>query len=712
METNTELELAWRCVVQTGTHLFLTGKAGTGKTTFLHQLKTTSPKRMVVLAPTGIAAINAGGVTIHSFFQLPFAPYIPGTEFATDTKYQFNKEKINIIRSLDLLVIDEVSMVRADLLDSVDAILRRYRRTTVPFGGVQLLLIGDLHQLSPVIKEEERRLLEAYYPSSYFFNSKALQKTAYLTIELKQVYRQSEKHFLDLLNQIRDNKATSTTLEELNKRYIPDFVPPAGEEYIRLTTHNYQAQTINDQHLAKISSPAFSYKAQVNGNFPQHAYPADELLTIKEGAQIMFIKNDVSFPKRFYNGKIGKVTHIDEHVIEVQTNDDPEPFSLQKAVWTNAKYVLNKETNEISEDIEGTFEQYPIRLAWAITIHKSQGLTFDKAIIDIASSFAHGQTYVALSRCRTLNGMVLNSPISHRAIIKDAVIHDFVQQSATDAPDESKIAVLERAYFSYLVTEMVQFSDITKLLVRGSYLFKESPLIGMYPSIHEQLKQSIEHIQQDIEQVSSRFLSVFFSMFRNTPDYQDNAALQERIQSAASYFLVQLNTLVAPLIAAIKVDVDNKETEKQVNDLHAQLSETLQIHTACLSSCKNNGFSVSAYQKAKLEAAIEHPSTKKRTAKASEKQKVSINSGETEHAQLYEHLRAWRLQEASERKLPAYAILHQKALLGIVQHLPLSPTELLQIPHLGKRTVTKFGDALIEIVREFVQSKENDKTNS
>ena len=611
METNTELELAWRCVVQTGTHLFLTGKAGTGKTTFLHQLKTTSPKRMVVLAPTGIAAINAGGVTIHSFFQLPFAPYIPGTEFATDTKYQFNKEKINIIRSLDLLVIDEVSMVRADLLDSVDAILRRYRRTTVPFGGVQLLLIGDLHQLSPVIKEEERRLLEAYYPSSYFFNSKALQKTAYLTIELKQVYRQSEKHFLDLLNQIRDNKATSTTLEELNKRYIPNFIPPAGEEYIRLTTHNHQAQTINDQHLAKISSPAFSYKAQVNGNFPQHAYPADELLTIKEGAQIMFIKNDVSFPKRFYNGKIGKVTHIDEHVIEVQTNDDPEPFSLQKAVWTNAKYVLNKETNEISEDIEGTFEQYPIRLAWAITIHKSQGLTFDKAIIDIASSFAHGQTYVALSRCRTLNGMVLNSPISHRAIIKDAVIHDFVQQSATDAPDESKIAVLERAFFSYLVTEMVQFSDITKLLVRGSYLFKESPLIGMYPSIHEQLKQSIEHIQQDIEQVSSRFLSVFFSMFRNTPDYQDNAALQERIQSAASYFLVQLNTLVAPLIAAIKVDVDNKETEKQVNDLHAQLSETLQIHTACLSSCKNNGFSVSAYQKAKLEAAIEHTSTKK-----------------------------------------------------------------------------------------------------
>ncbi|HNZ84772.1 MAG TPA: AAA family ATPase, partial [Paludibacteraceae bacterium] len=442
METNTELELAWRCVVQTGTLLFLTGKAGTGKTTFLHQLKTTSPKRMVVLAPTGIAAINAGGVTIHSFFQLPFAPYIPGTEFATDTKYQFNKEKINIIRSLDLLVIDEVSMVRADLLDSVDAILRRYRRTTVPFGGVQLLLIGDLHQLSPVIKEEERRLLEAYYPSSYFFNSKALQKTAYLTIELKQVYRQSEKHFLDLLNQIRDNKATSTTLEELNKRYIPDFIPPAGEEYIRLTTHNHQAQTINDQHLAKISSPAFSYKAQVNGNFPQHAYPADELLTIKEGAQIMFIKNDVSFPKRFYNGKIGKVTHVDEHVIEVQTNDDPEPFSLQKAVWTNAKYVLNKETNEISEDIEGTFEQYPIRLAWAITIHKSQGLTFDKAIIDIASSFAHGQTYVALSRCRTLNGMVLNSPISHRAIIKDAVIHDFVQQSATDAPDESKIAVL------------------------------------------------------------------------------------------------------------------------------------------------------------------------------------------------------------------------------------------------------------------------------
>jgi hypothetical protein len=660
---------------------------------------------MVVLAPTGIAAINAGGVTIHSFFQLPFAPYIPGTEFATDTKYQFNKEKINIIRSLDLLVIDEVSMVRADLLDSVDAVLRRYRRSTVPFGGVQLLLIGDLHQLSPVIKEEERRLLEAYYPSSYFFNSKALQQTSYLTIELKQVYRQSEEHFLHLLNQIRDNKATATTLEELNKRYIPNFVPPADEEYIRLTTHNHQAQTINDQHLAKISSPAFSYKAQVNGNFPQHAYPADETLTIKEGAQIMFIKNDVSFPKRFFNGKIGKVIRVNEHTIDVQTNDDPEPFSLQKAVWTNAKYVLNKETNEISEDIEGTFEQYPIRLAWAITIHKSQGLTFDKAIIDIASSFAHGQTYVALSRCRTLNGMVLNSPISHRAIIKDTVIHDFVQQSATEAPDENKIARLERDYFSFLVTEMVQFSGITKLLNRCNYIFKESPLIGLYPTAHQQIKQSIEQVQQDIEQVSSRFLAVFISMFRSTPNYQDNAALQERIQSAATYFLAQLTSLVEPIISVIEVDVDNKETEKQLNDLRSQLSATLLIHTACLGSCKENGFSVSAYQKAKLEAAIEQTSTKKRKTKASEKQLVTMNSGETEHAQLYEHLRAWRMQEATERKLPAYAILHQKALLGIVQHLPQSPAELLQIPHLGKRTVTKFGDALIEIVSEFVQSK-------
>ena len=418
MEQNSELALAWQFIENTGTHLFLTGKAGTGKTTFLRRLKQESPKRMVVLTPTGIAAINAGGVTIHSFFQIPFAPYVPESSFSTNATYRFRfgKEKINIIRSMDLLVIDEISMVRADLLDAVDEMLRRYRDHHKPFGGVQLLMIGDLQQLAPVVKEEEWQMLKKYYDTPYFFSSLALKQTEYCTIELKTVYRQNDGVFLDLLNRIRENHCDSQVLEALNRRCLPDFQPRKEEGYIRLVTHNYQAQRINNYELEQLPGRSYAFRATIDGKFPEYSYPTDEVLELKKGAQVMFVKNDSSGEHRYYNGMIGEVTAVSASSIEVRAKDSGEDFLLQEEEWANAKYVLDEESKEIVEDIEGTFRQFPLKLAWAITIHKSQGLTFERAIIDASSSFAHGQTYVALSRCKTLEGLVLSAPLSARVI--------------------------------------------------------------------------------------------------------------------------------------------------------------------------------------------------------------------------------------------------------------------------------------------------------
>ena len=351
MENNPELALAWQFIENTGTHLFLTGKAGTGKTTFLRRLKAESPKRMIVLAPTGIAAINAGGVTIHSFFQLPFAPYVPESSFTTNGaaqyRFRFGKEKINIIRSIDLLVIDEISMVRADLLDAIDAVLKRYRDRNKPFGGVQLLMIGDLQQLSPVVKDEEWQMLGKYYDTPYFFSSQALKQTEYCTLELKTVYRQSDGMFLELLNRIRENRCDGKVLETLNRHYIPDFEPRKEEGYIRLVTHNYQAQRVNDHELEQLPGRSYTFRATIDGKFPEYSYPTDEVLELKRGAQIMFVKNDTSGEHRYFNGMIGEVTNVTPSCIEVRSKDSETPFTVQEEEWTNAKYVLDEEMKEI-----------------------------------------------------------------------------------------------------------------------------------------------------------------------------------------------------------------------------------------------------------------------------------------------------------------------------------------------------------------------------
>jgi len=720
MENNPELQLAWQFIENTGTHLFLTGKAGTGKTTFLRRLKEQTPKRMVILAPTGIAAINAGGVTIHSFFQLSFAPFVPETTFnSSQTHYRFSKEKRNIIRSMDLLVIDEISMVRADLLDAIDSALRRYRDREKPFGGVQLLMIGDLQQLAPVVKENEWEMLKNYYETPYFFASRALRETVYMTIELKTVYRQSDTFFLSLLNKIRENQADDEVLNELNRRYQPGFRPRKEEGYIRLTTHNYQAQKVNDNELASLPGQTYSFRAEIDGTFPEYLYPADEVLTIKAGAQIMFLKNDPSSEKRYYNGMIGEVAAVNDAGMIVQGKDNGDEFQLLPEEWGNYKYVLNEETKEITEEIEGTFRQYPIRLAWAITIHKSQGLTFERAIIDARNSFAHGQTYVALSRCKTLEGMVLESPLRREAIISDSTVDDFTKEVERNKPGNRQLHDMQKAYFFDLLSDLFNFYSLDQAYKRLLRLIDED-LYKLYPKQLAEYKELAPHIKEKIVEVSQRFRNQYTRLINGSDDYAADQGLQERVRSGAGYFRKELEPVRA-LFEKTNMPLDNKELRKQLNERLQALDDALWIKESLLEAMMGQPFTVTGYLKlkAKVTLSLEDDSSsgsspkapkekrerkgRKERTRSSSKAKVEVPT-DILYPELYRTLSEWRAAKAREVSLPAYIIMQQKALMGIVNLLPDTPEALEAIPYFGAKGVQKYGLEILGIIREYLKN--------
>ena len=704
MHQNPELELARKFIESTGTNLFLTGKAGTGKTTFLRQLKAESPKRMVVLAPTGIAAMNAGGITLHSFFQLPFAPYVPDASYQAEDKashsYRFSKEKVRIMRSIDLLVIDEISMVRADVLDAVDAALRRYRRNGQPFGGVQLLMIGDLQQLAPVVKDEEWKLLSKYYKTPYFFSSHALQQTDYFTIELTQVYRQRDNRFLEMLNSIRENRCDASVLAELNSRYLPGFNPPKEEGYIRLVTHNSQAQRINDYELERLPGRSYAFEASVEGKFPEYLYPTEKELVLKLGAQVMFVKNDTTGAHRYYNGTIGEVMSVSSVGIEVRCLDTGLSLTLQQEEWSNSRYALNEETKEITEEVEGVFRQYPLKLAWAITVHKSQGLTFDKAIIDIQRSFAHGQAYVALSRCRTLEGLVLGAPLPAKAIINDDTVASFTREARAKNPGE-RFSALQQAYFKELLAELFGFRPLVNSFRHYVRLIDEH-LYRLYPKQLEACKAELTRLEEKVLKVSDKFALQYGRLV----DGHQDELLQARVRAGAGYFVEQIRPLYTVAVRK-PLETDNKQLRKQLNTAYDELCDRYRLKEGLLAFAAESGFSVSAYLKTKamltLEGTDSSPKSKERKPKPDAK--FTDVSMDIQHPELFERLRAWRNAEAARLNLPAYTVLAQKALIGISNLLPLDKTMLLRIPYIGKKSVEKYGDEILEKVRAYQKER-------
>lgn len=697
MDTNKELELAKDFVNNTNRSIFLTGKAGTGKTTFLHNLKLNSLKRLVVVAPTGVAAINAKGVTIHSFFQMPFGPILPETDLTNSGGFnkKFSKTKINIIKSMDLLVIDEISMVRADVLDGIDKTLRRYRRRDKVFGGVQVLMIGDLQQLSPVIKDNEWQLLKSYYHTGFFFSSRAYQEANAITIELKHIYRQENPKFIEILNEIRTNTLTAASADELNKRYIKDFSPDPKEGFIALTTHNNRAERANSAELSALSTKEHTYNAKVEGKFPDYAYPNTEALKLKVGAQVMFIKNDSSPEKRYFNGKIGKVILLDKGEVVVSCPDDDFNIVTKPEVWENITYTVHPETKAITEDKIGSFTQIPLRLAWAITIHKSQGLTFEKAIIDAQGAFAHGQTYVALSRCKSLEGLVLKSKIDSNQIINDAHVTSFNKSAEAQQPNE---AVLQSARATF------QLEGIHEIFDFYEFLFPLNRLLDIFYKNRGSIAGSIEEPLMTVKNAIPGFLKIsnsFSSQLRQISEKEmlpeDSEAIQERFMKAKAYFKSETERKIVNALNTINYTTDNKAVEKDLVKYVDVLEELLIIKTSYFNGFKD-GFSTQEFLELRAKSIFLKKDKPKKT-------RSSVVDG-TVNIELFELLRELRNDIANENDLIHYQIFTQKALYEICEVLPINTQQLLEINGFGKVRVDKYGSQILEVIRAYCD--END----
>lgn len=725
METNPQIELARRYVEQTGVSVFLTGKAGTGKTTFLREIAHTTAKRHAIVAPTGVAAINAGGVTIHSFFQLPFDPYLPDvkelvTEYQMPDRYKsLSKNKLNIIRTLELLIIDEISMVRADLLDAIDMTLRRARRSSRPFGGVQLLMIGDVHQLSPVVTEAERPYMQKVYPTPYFFASKALQQTPYVTIELTNVYRQQDEAFVDLLNHVRDNNIDAETLSKLNARVVSGQWSVAigatqvgGSQLttdhrplttpITLTTHNRQADAINQRHMEALHGEQRLFEAKLTGNYPEKSLPCDRTLTVKVGERVMFVKNDTSGGHRYYNGMLGTVTRFlydndnNKEYIEV-INDDGDVINVSREVWESLKYAIDPATKEITQEVEGTFSQYPLQAAWAVTIHKAQGLTFDRVVIDAADAFAFGQVYVALSRCRTLEGLTLSTPLTAGVAFSDESVYNFVHTQPTFEQTADVAGSYEQQYRMEKLMELFSIGDLMHDADRLQERYAK--LKNLYPDNVERLGQ-LNHSLADLQNVSERFKSQLMHL--------DEAAQNERAAKGAEYYLTQLQAAKYAYAVLLDVEIDNKEVSKAVREAGEQLTASLGLKLACLDAVHKQGYSVPTVQKAKADYLIGSNKEEKGKRKKEKVGKIKEPKGAKEpsepHPDLITLLRQWRSAKAAEEGVASYMVLQQKALLAIAAAKPRTPQELSGLYGIGDKTMEKYGKDLLDIVADFLES--------
>ena len=708
MPKNPELELAFDFINKTDRNLFITGKAGTGKTTFLHKIKNESLKRMVIVAPTGVAAINAKGVTIHSFFQMPFGPILPNQIANNNQQRKFSKTKIDIIKSLDLIVIDEISMVRADLLDGIDQVLRRYKNRNQVFGGTQILMIGDLQQLAPVVKPNEWSLLRNHYETMYFFSSKAYKEANVISIELKHIYSKKNEDFITILNEIRNDNLTQTSEKILNRRYNPDFSPIKEEGFITLTTHNKRANTINDSELNKLKNKSYFFEAEVSGKFNENSYPNDEKLELKVGAQVMFIKNDSSPEKRYFNGKIGIITDISRENVTVQSPNEVDEIVTEREEWSNINYSINEETKEIKEDLVGSFSQIPLRLAWAITIHKSQGLTFDKAIIDAEASFAHGQTYVALSRCTSLEGLVLKTPISSNAIINDQTVSSFNESVEENHPSEQELLESEKQFQLNLISELFDFQ---------SFLYPTTRMIDIFYKNQTSIKGDvIDHLQTIKDDGVVNLMKVsngFKHQLNKISDYnilpENSSVIQERFTKGVDYFINQTKNNIQKPLDAISFSSDNKGVKKDFSKQFDSLQEKLEEKLFALEKMIK-GFYVKNFLQVRANAVLQKTAPKKKNKLSSKRDPL-----------LALKLRELRDDIAKAEMIPHFQIFTQETLYNMCDALPRTAAELLKVNGMGKVRVKKYGEEILEVIEQycsenginsFNEQKKEDKKNT
>ncbi len=706
--TSPYYQLAHDFALYTNRSIFLTGKAGTGKTTFLHKLKSETKKQMAVVAPTGVAAINAGGTTMHSFFQLPFTPYIPTAEGRKNLidKMKMQGSRRKVLQELELLVIDEISMVRADVLDSVDTILRHVRyRNNEPFGGVQVIFIGDMFQLSPVATDVEWRLLSQYYSSPYFFHSHVIQQQQPVYIELDKIFRQTNGDFIRVLNEVRNNCLSDSGLKLLQSRYNPSFVPPNDDTYITLTTHNYKADQINAEELAKIKGKIYTFDAEIQGEYPEKSYPTEKTLELKIGAKVMFLKNDTETPRRFFNGKIGVIEDIDDKSISIKCPGDFETIELSKAVWENIRYTTNPTTKQIEEDELGKFIQYPLRLAWAITIHKSQGLTFDKAVIDAGAAFASGQVYVALSRCRSLEGLVLLSKINPDTIQNDRHI---VEHERNKLPVEELEVQLDESRNLYRNFILFQLYDFKNLVGQSARLLNETS--ENESSFNEETIPFLRNIlqqSQNLQEIAERFQGQLLRILAERPVVEEY--LQERLAAACDFFNEKASLLLETLRQSPAVS-DSRANASEYNDGIKMIFSNIAQKIFLMKGLKLK-FTVEDYFILKNTLIVPEFNVNA-YAKTSSKQKLT-----TRQPELYRRLTHLRNQICEPRDLPIYLVAGSQTLNEMSDFLPQNERELLQISGFGPAKVEKYGKQFLDVILSYcnehnLQSLMHEKVSS
>lgn len=706
--TNEIFQLAIQLVNQSNRNIFLTGKAGTGKTTFLKYIRENCAKQTAIVAPTGVAAINAGGVTIHSFFQLPLSPFIPeisGAGFSGNSeetinrhsllsRLRFNNDKRKVLQQLELLVIDEISMVRCDVLDAVDTVLRHIRqRPFERFGGVQVLFIGDMLQLPPVVKDQEWNLLSDFYNSQYFFDSKVLQEKPPVYIEFNKIYRQSDEQFITVLNQVRNNEMDEDGMKVLESRFQPTFRRSKEDGYIILTTHNDKAREINVRELSSLAGNVFTYEAEIKGEFSERAYPADEILHLKAGAQVMFIRNDASENgKRFFNGKIGVVSKLDADKIFVHCEGEPDDIEVGKEEWENIRYTLNKTNRQLESDVLGSFKQYPLRLAWAITIHKSQGLTFDKAVIDAGEAFAPGQVYVALSRCTNLDGMVLQSRVRPGSLFMDARVVEFSNKAATNNQLQQELAAARKDYQQSVLISLFDFTNA----IGGSKELTEY-LAENGSSFNPETMTWINDLTARLEKAHTtavKFHIQLKTLFEKAANPEEDQPLQERIKAAAGYFIKETASIIQFLKQSPAI-TDSRLQAKEYNESIKEVFAELGVKKFILEGFSGK-FDIQTYHSRK-QIFVLPPFSVNAYAGASQKRTDSP------YPVLHQQLRKLRDSICSRKDLPIYIVAGSNTIDEMARYLPQTLAELRKISGFGDAKIEQYGQQFLDIILEYCQ---------